>query len=534
MGGSTTAFILPNVCPTHEAGKRKTTVHSAGMGFRIRVAAGALLLAFAAQAVAGMLPLSATWDEITHLPSGYTYLKTGEVALNRQHPPLVKLLCALPLLALHPHADFLDPNRVETPGYEWIYGSDFLYRNDADRLLFWGRLPVVALGTVLGLYVFLWASARFGPPGGLLALALYAFCPSFLAHTHLVTMDVGLACFATMAFYHLWRGQDLAAGAALGAALATKYSALAFLPAAIALVLVTPGRGRRLARVLLPAAAVVYLAYLLPTDPGFYVRGLAALHRDHQAHFEHYLLGAFQERFWSYFAVALAVKTPIPTLLAMGAAAALAWRGRRGSLRDEAFLLLPAALFFAVTTALADDLGVRYVLPVLVLLLIFAGRVGPWLLERRARLGVAALLLGWLVWGTVRIFPDHLAYFNELAGGPGNGWKVLDDSNIDWGQDLKRLKPWMDAHGVQEIALLYTGNASPEYHGIRYRRLDKDEFGAPRPGWYAISVQALIRGRHWERTRGAHTDWMTRYRPAGRVGYSIYLFRFPAGTSAPL
>ena len=499
------------------------------------MAAGALLLVFAAQAVAGMLPLSATWDEITHLPSGYTYLKTGEIALNRQHPPLVKLLCALPLLALHPRADFLDPNLLETPGYEWIYGSAFLYRNDADRLLFWGRLPVVALGTLLGLYVFLWAGALFGPAAGVLALALYAFCPSFLAHTHLVTMDVGLACFATMAFYHLWRGQSLAAGAALGAALATKFSALAFVPAAAVLACMAPGRGRRLATLLLSAAAVVYLAYLLPTDPGFYAKGVEALHRDHQPGFQHYMLGEFKERFWSYFAVALLVKTPLPTLLAIATAAVLAVRGAWRGLQDEAFLLLPAALFFAVTTVLADDLGVRYVLPVLVLLLIFAGRVGPWLLEGRARLALGALLLVWLVWGTLRIAPDHLAYFNELAGGPANGWKVLDDSNIDWGQDLKRLKPWMDAHGVEEISLLYTGNASPEYHGIRYRVVPQEEFrGAPRPGWYAVSVQALIRGRHWERTRGWHTDWMTRYRPAGRIGYSIYLFRFPAGTSAPL
>jgi len=505
------------------------------MGFRIHVAAAVLLLAFAAQAVAGMLPLSATWDEITHLPSGYTYLKTGEIVLNRQHPPLVKLLCALPLLALRPRADFLDPNLLETPGYEWIYGTDFLYRNDADRLLLWGRLPVVGLGTLLGLYIFLWAAALFGPGGGIFALALYAFCPSFLAHTHLVTMDVGLACFATMAFYHLWRSQSLAAGAALGAAFATKFSALAFLPAAIALALAVPGRrGRRLATLLVAAAAVIYLAYLLPTDLGFYIKGIQALHRDHQPGFEHYMLGMFQERFWSYFGVALLVKTPVPTLLAIGGAAVLALRGHWRSFGDEAFLLLPAALFFAVTTALADDLGVRYVLPVLAFLLIFAGRVGPWLLERRLRLAVAGVLLAWLVWGTLRISPDHLAYFNELAGGPANGWKVLDDSNIDWGQDLKRLKPWMDAHGVREVALLYTGNASPEYHGIRYRKLDREEFGAPRPGWYAVSVQALIRGRHWERTRGTHTDWMTRYRPAGRVGYSIYLFRFPAGTSAPL
>jgi predicted membrane-bound dolichyl-phosphate-mannose-protein mannosyltransferase len=509
------------------------------MESRARIGAGLLLAAFATQAVVGMLPLSATWDEITHLPSGYSYLQTGEIVLNRQHPPLVKLLCALPLLALKPRADFLNPNHLESPGYEWAYGTDFLYRNDADRLLFWGRLPVVGLGTLLGLYVFLWAHRLFGAAGGLCSLALYAFCPSFLAHTHLVTMDVGLACFATMAFYHLWRDtrwHRVAAGAALGAALATKFSALAFLGVVVLLALVRrPRTPARLATVLAVAMAVVYLAYLLPSDPRFYAQGVAALHRDHQPGFQHYMLGEFRERFWSYFAVALAVKTPIPTLLALLAAGVLAVRGHRAGAIDEGFLLVPAAVFFAVTTTFADDLGVRYVLPVLSLLLIFAGRLGPWLLERRLRTGLGLALLAWLAWGTLRIAPDHLAYFNALAGGPENGWKVLDDSNIDWGQDLKRLKPWMERNGVGEIALLYTGNASPEYHGIRYRKVSDQEFReAPFPGWYAISVQALIRGRTWERTRGWHTDWMTRYRPAGRVGYSIYLFKFPAGTSAPL
>jgi hypothetical protein len=535
------------------------------VGIRVRIVAAALLAAFAAQAIVGMLPLSATWDEVTHLPSGYTYWTTGRVELNKQHPPLVKLLCAAPLLAVAPRADFLNPNLLRTPGYEWAYGSQFLYRNDADRLLLLGRLPVVGIGVLLGLYVFLWSRRLWGDAGGLLSLGLYAFCPNLLGHTHLVTMDVGLACFAAMALYHLWRDvaepspwHRLAAGAAIGAALATKFSALVFLAvvgvlAAARALEAGPRRdvlSRAAARfgvVLAAAATVVWAAYLFPGRPGFYLEGLRSLHQDHQVGFQHYLLGDFRERFWSYFLVALGAKTPVPTLVAWAAAIALALRGRRRSAVDESFLWFPALVFLGVTTAFADDLGVRYVLPVVPFVMVAAGRVGPWLAGRRVRLAAAAPLLLWLVVGTLRISPDHLAYFNELAGGPENGWKVLDDSNIDWGQDLKRLKPWMDANGVHTISLLYTGNASPEYHGIRYRVVPPEEFrGTPQPGWYAVSVQALVRGRMWERTRGWRSDWMARYRPVDRIGYSIYIFRFgggrngapsdyrTAGTSAPL
>src|SRR5438034_7143422 len=155
--------------------------------------AAALLTALGLQCVLSMRLLSATFDEHAHLPAGYTYWKTGRIGLNPQHPPLVKLLCAAPLLALDPRVNWSDP-AWET-GNEWRFGHVFFYEwgNDADRLLFWGRLPIVLLSLMLGVYVFRWSTERFGPRAGVLALLLYAFCPTVIAHSRFVTMALALS-----------------------------------------------------------------------------------------------------------------------------------------------------------------------------------------------------------------------------------------------------------------------------------------------------------------------------------------------------
>jgi len=64
------------------------------------------------------------------------------------------------------------------------------------------------------------------------------------------------------------------------------------------------------------------------------------------------------------------------------------------------------------------------------------------------------------------IYPHYFAFFNELVGGPKNGHRVLLDSNLDWGQDLRGLKRWMDHNGVKKIHFLYFGKADPQYYGI--------------------------------------------------------------------
>ncbi len=82
-----------------------------------------------------MTEKSATFDEVTHLPAGYSYLIEHSIRYNPQHPPLIKEICALPLLLL----DLRYPERPSEN--EWTYGRDFLFRQDAQQILFWGRIP---------------------------------------------------------------------------------------------------------------------------------------------------------------------------------------------------------------------------------------------------------------------------------------------------------------------------------------------------------------------------------------------------------
>lgn len=509
---------------------------------------GALLLQVA-------LPLSlfsASCDEVTHLPSGYTYLKTGDFRLNPQHPPLIKELCALPLLFLGPRLDLTDPSWTSRPPNEWAFGQKFLDLNDADRLLFWGRVPVLLLCLLLGLYVFIWARGLYGNRAACFALFLYAFCPNVVAHSRFVTMDVGLACFSVITLYHLWRyvggagwGHLAACGSGLGLALASKFSAVILVPivaALLGLAALIPSRtpaGRtapfRLGRAgltflaLVGAAFVIVQAtYFFPGDLLVYWRGLMQVNRDHVAGYAFYLRGAFKPGgWWYYFLAAGLVKTPVPTILSIVAAALLLKRYPRSGRLDLSFLLVPAVAFFVVTSLLADNLGIRYLLPLYPLVMIFAS--WPVTLVRRGALqGVIFAVLGlWLIADAVRIYPDHLAYFNTAAGGASNGYKYLDDSNIDWGADLKRLKAYQDEHQTGRIKLHYEWTASPDYYHLDYEKVSRSDWEEkPSPGFYAISTQLLIRGKYFERTLGVHTDWLDRYEPVGRVGYGFYLFKF--------
>src|SRR5262249_33166429 len=119
----------------------------------------ALLCAFWLQMFLALPKLSATTDEVAHLPAGYTYWATRDFRLNPEHPPLAKLFAALPLFAIRPHLDLNWPEWKTAQ--EYVFGYGFLYTNDADRLLFWGRLPMTLLATMGGLVVFLWARDLF-------------------------------------------------------------------------------------------------------------------------------------------------------------------------------------------------------------------------------------------------------------------------------------------------------------------------------------------------------------------------------------
>lgn len=136
-----------------------------------------------------------TVDEGAHLAAGYSYWKTGDFRLNPEHPPLVKLLASVPLLFLPIHLPVDEANWAARD--EWAFARQLLYHNTvpAETILFWGRLPVMLLALGLGLLIAVWARKLWGFTGGLLALTLFAFDPTVLAHSRYVTTDIGVTFF---------------------------------------------------------------------------------------------------------------------------------------------------------------------------------------------------------------------------------------------------------------------------------------------------------------------------------------------------
>jgi hypothetical protein len=176
------------------------------------------------------------------------------------------------------------------------------------------------------------------------------------------------------------------------------------------------------------------------------------------------------------------------------------------------------------------QLGLRYVLPVMPFLVLFAAQTGRWF-QWRAYPVRAAVVWTLLVLAPLglRYHPSHLAYFNELAGGPEHGLDHLIDSNIDWGQNLGDLKNYLDEHKIEKIGLAYFGTAPPKEVGIDF---DLPPARMPQPGWYAVSVNYLkgrshaLRGpdnRHFAPDFGDY-QYFQAFEPTARLGYSIYVY----------
>jgi hypothetical protein len=514
---------------------------------RWTVAALALLLlaCHAGLAVHSLWRKSTTYDEVTHLPAGLAQAATGQARLNPQHPPLVKLLAGLAASTLEPRLP-LDGESYLT-GREWDFGRQVLYEagNDAMALLRRGRLPVVGLSVLGGLAVFLWSRRRHGDLAGLASLALYAFSPTVIAHARLVTMDAAVSAGAVLALYSWWRattcprprlGAELVCGVGLGIALAAKFSGLVLVPAMAACELLANGarRGwrRRLRAWAVTAAAaalVVELAYLAPDGLLRYARDLRLLYGDRNPEYSYYLAGEFRrEGFPHYFLVAMAVKSTLPALAAMLGGLGLAAASRR-RWRDDLYLWLPALWWLAVTSAVAANWGVRYALPVYPLLFVLAGGLASlaWNARRRAVRWLPPLLLLTHASEAVKTHPDYIPYFNQIAGGARGGIHWLDNSNLDWGQDLYRLPAWLGERGVERVRLLYFGTALPEHFGVvQEPMIPADWRAAPRPGVYVISAEYLVRGLYQAESRGWHSDWLRRYESVDVLGGSLYLYVF--------
>jgi hypothetical protein len=225
----------------------------------------------------------------------------------------------------------------------------------------------------------------------------------------------------------------------------------------------------------------------------------------------------------SFFPFAFIIKTTVPLLLLIGSGIGCAivqrLNRRQVALRSvwaRVRPILPLVVLFVVywATSLSSNLNIghRHILPTYPVLFILVGWLGRWLDRRHS---VAALaIVGATVWHvgeSLAVRPHYLAYFNQVVGGPENGWRHLVDSSLDWGQDLPGLKGWLDRHARgEQVYLSYFGTGDPLYEGIRATALPTlPEVGPPRrwyslePGIYAVSATML---QHvYSRIRGPWT-----------------------------
>jgi hypothetical protein len=198
-------------------------------------------IVFAVCSIGSMRNESVTTNEVAHLPAGLSYLQRLDARMNIEHPPLIKVIAALPVVLLHGKADYNDPiwNASDREKTEYIFGGKFFASWNANHriLLFAARLPMVALTLLLGLSLFEMARRLAGRSGAALVLSLFVTSPFFLANGPLVMTDVPIALFSLWTMWYfasLWQAPTLRNAllfaTSFAGALLTKYSAVFLFP----------------------------------------------------------------------------------------------------------------------------------------------------------------------------------------------------------------------------------------------------------------------------------------------------------------
>ena len=469
---------------------------------------------------------SQTWDEANHIFAGYRTWTDGDFGLNPEHPPLVKLLATIPLLRAQLKNPVLEERYFKEDAF--LRGKEFLYQNDADKILARTRTAAAVLTLLTALVVFLATREMFGRGAAFVALILLTFDPNLLAHGALITNDVGFACFMLLSVYTFYRFVKspaalrlVVAGASVGLALAVKHTGVLIVPILFLLALseilrnVFASDREKITRHALKTLGSLVLIMLigwvvlwsfyrfrydarphgLQLNPPLaeYVKGL----EPHEAwpistmarlrilpesylyglvdikltanYYTSYVLGkVYAHSVWFYFPVTFLIKSTVGVLALSLLSLAVVVSGlSRG--REILFLLVPPGVYLVVALTAGMNIGVRHVLIVYVFVYVLIGGAA-WALIRRSRRWayiVGALLLLHLG-SSLMAFPNYIAYGNELWGGPSQTYRYLSDSNADWGQQLKSVKQYLDQRGVKDCWFVYfaEGVAEPSYYGI--------------------------------------------------------------------
>lgn len=582
---------------------------------------------------------SAIFDETAHIAAGYGYITQLDYRLNPEHPPLIKAMAGLSTWLM------VGPNfPTDTKAWQndingqWEQGNIFLYGsgNNADRIIFWSRFPLLLMAVALGWLLFVWTRKRFNTTTALLVLMFYVFSPTVLAHSRYVTTDVGAAFgfFIGIASFLAFlerpdRQRIIYAGLCFGIALLLKFSTVLLVPiyAIILAVWIASQpyfftRQRMRAGLLLLGKtiligliglAVVWAVYALFTfnypperqlrdasaiigsygfkpalnldmalirNPmlrplGQYLFGVLMAQQRTAGGNTSYFLGevsAAGSRL--YFPLVYFLKEPLAlhafSLIALAlaitkmlrAGAGQKWSNKLTRARQwahghiaEVACSACIAVYWAFSIRSPLNIGVRHLLPTFPFIYILVSRtISNWLHNRMItdpqtirewlsgirqifissipKYALVSMLLLWLVAAALGTAPYFLSYYNELVG-TRYGYRIAVDSNYDWGQDIIRLKQYIERHNIQNIAVDYFGGGSPTYYlGDKFEPWWSAKGAPPAGEWLAVSVGTL------QSAYSAHIhgitqkpedsyEWLKPYRSVARVGTSILLYRLP-------
>jgi len=535
---------------------------------------------------------SATMDELAHIPAGYSYLRYLDYRLNPEHPPLVKVLAAVPLIFRNLNFPINQTTWTQNINGQWAVGNQFIYHsdNDADQIIFWARLGPIILTLLLMFLIYIWAKELLGERWALLPTLLFGLSPAVLTHGHYVTTDIGAALGVVSATYFFikflhkpTRWHLIFAGLAFGTAQLMKFSAVLLAPYFMILVLIWCLRQRNwlkyifsLIAIFLVGYLLVYLVYFVFTLnypvtkqvadtesilTSFKYRWLAdfdikmagnALSRP----LAHYLLGvlmALQRSasgntayflgqvssagWWYYFPVVFLAKEPLPSLILIGLALIFGvwtilkpktynlkpFNDYLGTHFPEFSMLIFVVFYWVYSMNSSLNIGVRHLLPTMpfIYILTTAG-LKNWVNSRRfASILKFCLILFFLFWFVLEMiwaYPFYLSYFNQAAGGIDKGYRIVTDSNYDWGQDLKRLATFMKEKDIKKIAVDYFGGGDVRYYLGDKAELWRSSRGNPKDigiEWLAVSVNTLQGTGEYQ--------WLPP-QPDFKAGTSIFIF----------
>lgn len=537
---------------------------------------------------------SVTIDEVAHTAAGVSYWQKLDMRMNEEHPPLAKLIAAIPLVLRGAHADYSHVSWTwSAPMFhqylsEWVFGHWFLMNwNDPHSTLFWARLPMLMITLLLGWLIYICGTRLGGDWGGLLCLTAYVTMPAFLTFGPLVITDVVITFFWILTVWQLpamWhsptRAQVLKLGLAFAGTLLSKFSSglmLFVFPAVVLSMRLWPlleqpadklerrtwrrRAWRNLFKATLWAAMFVYLVYFVftwnqPTDafnaiPHFskspllrrllmpllvYLRGLIGFAMGAGSRPTYILGHSYPHGVWFYFPVVFFLKSQLAFLLMLSLAlvtALIIRRSGRVSIippdKELHWRCIWVSLMIYTTACLLSrlDLSIRhFTIPLALMILLLAplprmlqslrstqpllSKVGTWSTVVLA--GIALVI-------AVRTYPFYMSFLNSFSMGRP-GYRLVNDSNLDWNQSLPEVETFIQQRGANQILLDEYGFSDPAVY-------------VPTAKWWNCQTPAASDAGKWavlsanEIADGHDCRWLLQYPHEAFAGGSMYAFQLP-------